>query len=58
MLIVIHLTETDGEILMGCCNDQCQVEEYIAYHALPPEDYAVVKGSILKGFIATTWKER
>lgn len=57
MLIVIHLTETDGDIEMGCCNDKPQVEEYIADHALAPEDYAVVKGSILKGFISIEWKE-
>jgi hypothetical protein len=55
MLIVIHLTQTDGDIELSCCNDKAHVEEYLREHPMNSEDYAVIEGAILKDFFNVTW---
>ena len=46
---IIHLTETDGEIVIKRINPDA-LEGYVKRMLLGPEDYAVMKGHLLKSF--------
>jgi hypothetical protein len=48
-IYIIHLTETDGEIVIKRINPD-SLEEYIKDKLLGPEDYAIIRGHLLKSF--------
>jgi len=47
---VIHLEETDGDIKIGVCINEADVERYVRVEKLTPDDYAVIEGEIKKDF--------
>jgi len=55
MYVVTHLTETDGDVEIGCCKDRADVEKYVDEHELHPDEYAVIEGVIVKDFFNKTW---
>ena len=50
MLWVIHLTETDGDVVLWPCASREQLEWYINEYKLHMNDYAVIEGDRLKDF--------
>jgi len=50
MLWVIHITETDGEIMMWACKTMKDVETYVDLVGLDSVDYAIIKGERTKNF--------
>ena len=50
MLWVIHLSETDGQIILWPCKDMEEVEDYVQMCNLHRYDYAIIRGERLKRF--------
>jgi hypothetical protein len=50
MFWVIHLTGTNGDIMMWACNDMDHVDAYVKLSSLHHTDYAVIKGERIKNF--------
>ena len=50
MFWVIHLEETDGDIMMWPCKTMQEVEDYAAMTKLHRTDYAIVHGEKIKDF--------
>ncbi len=47
---VIHLTETDGDIVLWPCRSGKDIDDYISLMELHREEYAIIKGELLKNF--------
>ena len=50
MYWVIHLNETDGDIVLWPCKDGPSVVSYLKLMGLHREDYAIIEGLKLKDF--------
>lgn len=50
MFWVIHLTETDGDIMMWSCKTMKDVDDYIDLTGLHKTEYAVIEGERIKNF--------
>ena len=50
MFWVIHLTETDGDVMLWPCKDMTEVKKYVQQAGLHILDYAVIEGLKLKDF--------
>ena len=48
MYNVIHLAETDGDILVRTYATIVEVQEYLKQANLPKEDYIVILGNIIE----------
>ncbi len=55
MYWVIHLTETDSGITLWPCKSKKDVDDYVVLANLHREDYAIIKGDILKDFSHITF---
>ena len=62
MFWVIHLTKTDGDIMLWACKTMKEVDSYVNTLGLHKTEYAVIKGERVKNFGAyvnhETMKER
>ena len=48
-IYIIHLSETDGDIIIGRVESH-NFKDYVNKNQLGPEDYAVIKGNMIKYF--------
>ena len=48
-IYIIHLQQTDGDIIIGRVESHA-FKDYLNKHQLGPEDYAVIKGTMIKTF--------
>lgn len=55
MYWIIHLTETDGDIMLWPCKDGKEIENYLTKMKLNREDYAIIEGQKLKDFNHVTF---
>lgn len=55
MLWIIHLTETDGDIMLWPCRDGDELRDYIKEYNLHSEDYAIIEGVRHKDFYHKTF---
>ena len=58
MYWVVHLTETDGDIMLWPCKDGAEVESYLNLMQLHREDYAIIEGLKLKDFNNVSFNHR
>ena len=50
MYWVIHLTETDGDVMLWPCKTLSDVRVYVQFQNLHATDYAVIEGLKIKDF--------
>lgn len=50
MYWVIHLSETDGDVMIWPCKDGDEIDSYVSFMKLHRGDYAIIEGLRLKDF--------